>query len=114
MRIIQIIAIMFVLALTAFGQSRESERELTRAKVKAQIENAWSSASEEPLMLVLLELHSNEYKLLFTRGLGHLPAELQPREYYPVTNEMWAQQIQYLGIRQLKGFRFAVFRRIKK
>jgi hypothetical protein len=112
MRIIQIIAITFVLALTAFGQSIEGERETARAKVRAQIENAWSSASTEPLMLVLIELKSSEYKFLFPRGLGHLPAELQPRESYPVTNEMSAQQVQYLGIRQLKGFRFAVFRRI--
>ena len=114
MKTILTISITFALALTASGQSRDSEREITRAKVKAEIEKAWSLASDELLMTVLIETNSNEYKLLFLRGLGHLPKELQSREFYPVTSQTGAPRVQYLGIRQLKGFRFAVFRRIEK
>jgi hypothetical protein len=114
MKTILSIAITFTLALTAFGQSRETEREITRTKVKAEIEKAWSLASDEPFMPILIETNSNEYKRLFLNGLGHLPRELQSREHYPVTNELGARRVQYLGIRQLKGFRFAVFRRIEK
>jgi hypothetical protein len=114
MKTIKIIAIIFALALTAFGQSRDTEREIARAKVKAEIEKAWSLSSAEPLMPVLIEIHSNEYRQLFLLGLSHLPKELQPRELYPVTGEAGAPRVQYLGIRQLKGFRFAVFRRFEK
>ena len=114
MKTILTIAITFALALTASGQSRDSEREITRAKVKAEIQKAWSLASDELLMTVLIETNSNEYKLLFLRGLSHLPKELRSRELYPVTSQTGAPQVQYLGIRQLKGFRFAVFRRIEE
>lgn len=103
----------FALSLTAFGQSRESEREIARAKIRTEIENAWSTASAERLMLVLIEMKSSEHKAVFPRGLGHLPDELQPRQVYPVTNELGAQQVQYLGVRRIKGFSFAVFRWIK-
>jgi hypothetical protein len=114
MKTILTIAITFVLTLTASGQSRDSEREITRAKVKAEIQKAWSLASDELLMTVLIETKSNEYKLLFLRGLGHLPKEFQSREFYPITSQAGAPRVQYLGIRQLKGFRFAVFRRIEE
>ena len=103
----------FALSLSAFAQSRDNEREVARAKVKTEIENAWAMASSDPLMLVLIEMKSSEHKSLFPRGLGHLPEELQPRQFYPVTNELGAQQVQYFGTRRIKGFRFAVFRRIK-
>ncbi len=46
MKTILTIAITFALALTASGQSREAEREITRAKVKAEVEKAWALASE--------------------------------------------------------------------
>lgn len=114
MKTILSIAITFTLAFTAFGQSRETEREITRAKVKSEIEKAWALASNEPLMTVLIETNSTEYRRLFLHGLGHLPRELHSRELYPVTNELGAQRVQYLGIRQLKGFRFAVFRQFEK
>lgn len=113
MRTLQIIAMAFSLSLTAFAQSRESEREIARAKIRVQIENAWSMATADPMMLVLVEFKSSEYRSLFPRGLGHLPDELQPRAIYAVTNELGAAQIQYLGVRRIKGFRFAVFRLIK-
>ena len=100
----------FALSLTTFAQSRDSEREIARAKVRTEIDNAWSTASTEPLTLVLIEMKSSEHKSLFPRGLGHLPDELRPRQLYPVTNELGAQQVQYLGTRRIKGFRFAVFR----
>ena len=112
MKTINIIVLALALSVTAFGQSRDSEREIARAKVRTQIENAWSMASVEPLMLVLIEVNSSEHKSLFPHGLGHLPDELRPRQIYSVTNEYGAPQVQYLGIRHIKGFRFAVFRRI--
>jgi hypothetical protein len=110
MRTIKIFAMAFLLSFSAFGQSRDSEREIARAKARTQIDNAWSTASTERLTLVLIEMKSAEYKSLFPRGLGHLPDQLRPRQIYPVTNELGAQQVQYLGVRRIKGFSFAVFR----
>jgi hypothetical protein len=83
---------------------------VARVEVLSDVERAWAAASAESTYFEVLELKSSEYRRIFPRGLGHLPAQLSPREIYPATTEEDARRWQYLGTRTWRGFKFAIFR----
>lgn len=81
-----------------------------RLLVTEDVQRAWAKADPQVPYFEVVELKSKEYRRIFPRGMEHLPATLLPREIYPATPDADARRWQYLGTREARGFRFAIFR----
>lgn len=107
-----VVILLCALVIGAQSQSRTERRERARAKVIAQIENAWrQSGTEESLRLIVIVAgDAREGRRVFPRGVRHLPETLTPRVIYCCDPEC-TRSVQYVGKARRDGFTFAVFRR---
>lgn len=97
-------------------ESKDVKREETRRVLIADVEAAWiRSQTSEPLRLLVVDCDEKRRAFkaslanIFPRGVDHLPAELEPRQFYP-REPLSAEQVQYIGRAEREGFHFALFR----
>jgi len=85
-------------------------RELARVRAAMDCLRSWSfehHSDDVPQLVVLID--SDEFELLFPRGVKHLPHQLVPGDHYsasPGSSKQW----EYLGERRMSGMRLTIFR----